>query len=112
MMPELPNSEDVVITGLTIRGYQGMLNDWAEANGFKWSKKEVDTMLLRIISEAIEGSEAVRDENWKLFAEEMADIFIRLVNCCEVMGIDLQNEVHKKHQKNLKRPFLHGRKNK
>jgi len=56
--------------------------------------------------------EAVRNENWENFGEEMADIFIRLVNCCEVMDIDLQDEVHKTHQKNLKREFLHGRKRK
>ena len=111
-MSELPDSKDVVITGLTIRGYQEMLNNWAEANGFVWSKDEVDDMLLRLHSEISEACEAIRDENWEQFASEMADIFIRLVNCCQVMGIDLQNEVHKKHQKNLTRKFLHGRKRK
>ena len=36
-----------------------------------------------------------------LIKEELADVFIRLVNCAEVMEIDLEKEVEKKHQKNL-----------
>ncbi len=69
-------------------------------------------MLLRIHSEVSEASEAARDENKLELAEEMADIFIRLANACEVMGIDLEAEVIKKHDKNLKRNRLHGRKRK
>jgi len=42
------------------------------------------------------------------FAEELADAFIRLVNLCEVWDINLE-EVIKKHNKNIERPFLHGR---
>jgi NTP pyrophosphatase (non-canonical NTP hydrolase) len=69
-------------------------------------------MLLRIHSEVSEASEAARDENKEELAAEMADIFIRLANACEVMGIDLEAEVTKKHEKNLLRNKLHGRKRK
>lgn len=69
-------------------------------------------MLLRIHSEVSEASEAVRDDKIEGFAEELADIFIRLVNLCEVWNIDLEEEIIKKHNKNLDRPRLHGRKNK
>lgn len=69
-------------------------------------------MLLRIHSEVSEASEAARDENREELAEEMADIFIRLANACEVMGIDLEAEVTKKHSRNLLRDKLHGRKRK
>jgi NTP pyrophosphatase (non-canonical NTP hydrolase) len=69
-------------------------------------------MLLRIQSEVSEASEAIRDNDVKGFAEELADIFIRLVNLCEVWKINLEEEVIKKHMKNLNRPFLHGRKRK
>ena len=69
-------------------------------------------MLLRIHSEVSEASEAIRDDNFKGFAEELADIFIRLVNLCEVWGINLEKEVIEKHNTNMNRPNLHGRKKK
>jgi len=58
--------------------------------------------------EAYEGYEESKEERTR-FAEELADIFIRLVNLCEVWNIDLEEEVRKKHHKNLSRPYLHGR---
>ena len=96
----------------SIKDWQSVITDWAVTKGFSWTKEDVDTMLLRIHSEISEASEAVRDHNIEGFAEELADIFIRLVNLCEVWNIDLEDEVIKKHSKNLDRPYLHGRKNK
>ncbi len=95
-----------------IREWQKTITQYAIDHGFNWSPSDIDTMLLRIHSEVSEASEAARDENKLELAEEMADIFIRLANACEVMGIDLEAEVIKKHEKNLKRNRLHGRKRK
>jgi len=96
----------------SIKEWQKVVTKYAIDKGFNWNKSDVDTMLLRMHSEISEASEAVRDEEWDRFGEELADIFIRLVNCAEVMEINLEKEVEKKHQKNLKRPKLHGRKKK
>ncbi len=96
----------------SISEWQKVVTKYAIEKGFDWDKSDVDTMLLRIHSEISEASEAVRDEEWGRFGEELADIFIRLVNCAEVMEIDLEKEVENKHQKNLERPNLHGRKRK
>ena len=71
--------------------------------------QDIDTVLLRLHSEITEASEALRDDKTEEFAEELADIFIRLANCAEVMGIDLDKEVAKKHRYNKTRPKLHGR---
>lgn len=92
--------------------WQKQITKYAIEKGFDWEKSEVDTMILRIHSEVSEASEAIRDEDWNTFAEELADIFIRLANCAEVMGIDLEKEVEKKYSKNIERPKLHGRKRK
>ena len=92
--------------------WQKIITDYAIEHGFNWTPNDIDTMLLRIHSEVSEASEAVRDEDKQGLAEEMADIFIRLVNACEVMGIDLEAEVTKKHKINLQRGTLHGRKRK
>lgn len=97
---------------LSIKEWQIEITRYAIDHGFNWTPQDIDTMLLRIHSEVSEASEAARDENVNELAEEMADIFIRLVNACEVMGIDLEEEVKRKHNKNLLRPKLHGRKRK
>jgi NTP pyrophosphatase (non-canonical NTP hydrolase) len=96
----------------SIKDWQQIVTEWAVSKGFSWVKEDVDTMLLRIHSEVSEASEAIRDNDVEGFAEELADIFIRLVNLCEVWEINLEEEVIKKHNKNLNRPHLHGRKNK
>ena len=97
---------------LPIKEWQKVITEYALDHGFNWTPKDIDTILLRIHSEVSEASEAARDENLKELAEEMADIFIRLANACEVMGIDLEREVKKKYDKNLARKKLHGRKRK
>jgi len=66
----------------SIKDWQQIITEWAIYKGFSWTKKDVDTMLLRIHSEVSEASEAVRDDNFEGFTEELADIFIRLVNLC------------------------------
>jgi len=80
--------------------------------GFDWKPEDIDSMLLRIISELVEGMEAIRDNNMEEFGMELADVFIRLANCAEIMGVDLEEEVIKKHNKNKNRPYRHGRINK
>ena len=95
-----------------MKEWQEKITKYAVDHGFTWTPKDIDTMLLRIHSEVSEAGEAARDENKEKLAEEMADIFIRLTNACKVMGIDLETEVQKKHDKNLGREKLHGRKRK
>lgn len=96
----------------SIKEWQKVITEYAINHGFNWTPNDIDTMLLRIHSEVSEASEAARDESRQDLAEEMADIFIRLANASEVMGIDLESEVMKKHEKNLQREKLHGRKRK
>ena len=96
----------------SIKEWQKTITEYAIDHGFNWTPSDIDTMLLRIHSEVSEAGEAARDENQQELAEEMADIFIRLANACEVMGIDLEAEVAKKHERNLQRVKLHGRKRK
>lgn len=94
---------------MTIKEWQEYITNWAKSKGFNWRKKDINTMLLRLHSEVSEAGEAVRDHNKINLAEELADVFIRLVNICEVMKIDLELEVKIKMQINETRPFLHNR---
>ena len=108
----MANKIPVGTSSRSIKEWQSTVIEWAISKGFNWTKDDVDTMLLRLHSEVSEASEALRDDDYKGFAEELADVFIRLVNLCEVWGIDLEKEVIDKHNKNMDRPNLHGRKKK
>lgn len=96
----------------TIKDWQKYCKKIAVENGFAWKPEEIDTILLRIHGEVDEAAEAMRDEDLEHFGEELADIFIRLADCAETMGVDLEKEVVKKCRKNRGRPKLHGRKRK
>lgn len=96
----------------SISEWQTTITKWAISKGFSWKRSDVNTMLIRLHSEVSEAAEAIRDNDSEGFAEELADIFIRLANLCEVWSVDLEEEVRKKHLKNLTRPYLHGRKTK
>jgi NTP pyrophosphatase (non-canonical NTP hydrolase) len=93
----------------SIKEWQQIITKYAIDHGFNWTPNDIDTMLLRIHCEVSEASEAARDNNLDKLAEELADIFIRLANTSEVLGIDLEKEVIKKHKINTSRPPLHGR---
>lgn len=93
----------------TIKEWQEYIRGYHKNRGFTWDKDEIDTMLLRLHSEVSEAGEAARDNNYEHLGEELADTFIRLVDTCEVMGIDLEAEAVKKMAINKKRPVLHGR---
>jgi len=89
--------------------WQKIIRKWAISKGFIWEKSDIDTILLRLHSEISEASEAIRDNNIPLFKEECADIFIRLVDMCEVMGFNLEEWVNIKYTININRQYLHGR---
>jgi len=63
-----------------------------------------------IASEIYEAIEAIR-ENRKnfVYAEELADIVIRTLNFASRKDIDIEEEILKKHDKNMKRGKLHGK---
>lgn len=93
----------------TIKEWQEIIREWAHGKGFDWSEDDLDTMLLRLHSEVTEAGEAWRDRDMSHVAEELADVAIRLFDTCEVLGIDLEIEIEKKHNINIDRPHKHGR---
>lgn len=59
------------------------------------------------VSEALEAYRKYDDEHMK---EELADVVIRVMDMCEAFGIDLEEEIRKKHEINKGRPYRHGNK--
>lgn len=69
----------------------------------------IATRLMLIVSELGEALEALRHEDKENFAEELADVAIRLADLCGGIGIDLESEIKQKMEKNRKRGYKHGK---
>lgn len=64
--------------------------------------------LMLVTSGVAEACEAVRQGDQENFAEELADVVIRVCNLSAALGIDLDKAVQDKHERNKARPMLHG----
>ena len=62
-----------------------------------------------INTEVSELLEDIRTNSLEKYGEECADIVIRVMNFCNRRGIDLETHILKKHEKNQKREYLHGK---
>mgnify|MGYP000939940627 CR=1 FL=1 len=70
----------------------------------------IGNMLMLIVSEVAEAQDGIRHGDMDNFREELADVAIRLADLCGGLGIDLENEIIKKMEKNKNRPYKHGKK--
>lgn len=92
-----------------------VLNDYcnrayeiAQSKGWHEEKRETGTILALIHSEVSEALEADRKGDNENFAEELADIVIRVFDLCGSRNIDLGTEIEKKMKKNEQREYKHG----
>lgn len=69
-----------------------------------WARK-----LALIHGEVSEALEAVRKDDHPNFAEELADVVIRVEDLAGGSGVDLEGEIVRKMAKNKVRPKLHGK---
>jgi NTP pyrophosphatase (non-canonical NTP hydrolase) len=94
------------------------IHHWARGKGF-YDREVINgtcpnpslpaEKLCLIHSEVSEVLDALRDNDKTNEAEEVADILIRVLDYAAWRGIDLEEEVAKKVEKNSSRPQLHGR---
>ena len=65
---------------------------------------------LALITKEVGGAvNAVRDEDKEKFGEELADACIRLFDLAEACGVNLEQEIVWKMERNEDRPHMHGR---
>ena len=90
-------------------------NGWHVLSPFSWpdNKNERKTNVIAaklalVHSEVSEALEALRHNDIENFAEEGADIIIRVLDIWYGLGIDLQVEVDAKIDKNRERGYKHG----
>jgi len=69
----------------------------------------ISSKLMLIVSELAEALEALRNGDDDNFAEELADVAIRLGDLCGGLCINLEREIIKKMEKNRKRGYKHGK---
>ena len=67
-------------------------------------------LVMLMVTELGEAVEGIRKDDWSNVAEEMADTVIRIMDFCEARGINLQQAILMKMEKNKVREYKHGKK--
>lgn len=80
----------------------------AKSKGWHDEPRETGTKLALIHSEVSEALEADRMGDQENFAEELADVVIRVLDLCGSMGINLEKAIAEKMEKNKDRSYKHG----
>lgn len=80
------------------------------ANGWYEENRTFGDSIALLHSEVSEALEGFRNKDMINVAEEMADVFIRLLDTCSRYNIDLYSEFVKKNNKNRNRGYRHGNK--
>jgi NTP pyrophosphatase (non-canonical NTP hydrolase) len=86
-------------------------NGFGEMTPADWDTnvRMVPTVLCLIHSEVSEALEEFRKQHRKdQFAEELADVLIRTLDCAAALGLDMDVAVIAKLEKNRQRAYKHG----
>lgn len=70
----------------------------------------IATRLMLIVSEVSEALEALRKDDTDNFAEELADVVIRVCDLAGGLDIDIEKEILNKIERNKSREYKHGKK--
>lgn len=84
------------------------IHENAKNHGWWDNERSIPELLCLIHSEVSEALEAYRNADNDNFKEELADIIIRVFDLAIAQNINIQEEVIKKHTKNIDRPYRHG----
>ncbi len=103
------NKDNFVITPLHLNEYSKIISCWREQKGFVTSWDNMLEKLMLVVSEVSEAAEAYRNNDHEEFNEEVADIFIRLLDVVGTLNINIEFEIRKKMDKNFNRQYQHGK---
>ena len=81
----------------------------AKEKGFWDEERNIGEALMLVVTELAEAMEGYRHQDDANFREELADAFIRLLDLCGGLNIDIENEIYQKSIVNKKRPYKHGK---
>ena len=103
-MPSTPEIKDLNLSELS-----RLCHEIAVSKGFWDEERNIGEALMLIVTEIAEAMEAHRHQDEENFREELADTFIRLLDLCGGLKIDIAGEIAKKSEKNKDRPYKHGK---
>ena len=101
--------ETVAIEGKSLNQLSELCHSIAKEKGFWDEERNIGEALMLVVTELAEAMEAHRKQDDANFKEELADTFIRLLDLCGGLGIDIEKEIHQKTLVNKKRPYKHGK---
>ena len=97
------------IKGLSLNELAKLCHSIAVEKGFWEKERNLGEALMLIVTELGEAMEAYRKQDDANFKEEIADTFIRLLDLCGGLKIDIEEEISQKSMKNKNRPYKHGK---
>ena len=101
--------QETEIKGKSLNELARLCHSIAVEKGFWEKERNIGEALMLIVTELAEAMEAHRIQDDANFKEELADSFIRLLDLCGGLGIDIEEEIYKKSTKNKNRPHKHGK---
>ena len=101
--------EETTIKGRSLNELAELCHSIAVEKGFWEQKRNIGEALMLIVTELAEAMEAHRHQDDANFNEELADTFIRLLDLCGELKIDIEEEIYQKSIRNKKRPYKHGK---
>jgi len=103
------NLKENEIKGRSLNELSKLCHSIAREKGFWDEKRNIGEALMLVVTELAEAMEAYRHQDDPHFNEEIADTFIRLLDLCGGLNIDIEDEIFKKAQRNKNRPYKHGK---
>ena len=101
--------ETIQIKGQSLNKLAEICHGIAVEKGFWDKERNIGEALMLIVTELAEAMESHRVQDKENFKEEIADTFIRLLDLCGGLKIDIEEEIEKKSSKNKNRPYKHGK---
>ena len=100
---------DTEIKGRSLNELAQVCHQIAVEKGFWEKERNMGEALMLIVTELAEAMEAHRKQDQDNFKEEIADTFIRLLDLCGGLKLDIEEEIYKKSLKNKERAYKHGK---
>ena len=101
--------QETEIKGRSLNELAQICHGIAKEKGFWDKERNIGEALMLIVTELAEAMEAHRKQDQANFKEELADTFIRLLDLCGGLKIDMEEEIYQKSMKNKNRPYKHGK---
>lgn len=101
--------QETDIKGKSINELAQLCHSIAVEKGFWEKERNIGEALMLVVTELAEAMEGYRVQDHVNFKEEIADAFIRLLDLCGGLKIDIEEEISKKTMKNKNRPYKHGK---